>query len=323
MTPAKSICAMNASFLLRTSCPVCGGTKTRCLLSVPYEDPDICSAMVRLYDDVGHYDSRQVIGALYELQRCENCRLIYQTQIPGDALMGEIYDTWHDPRKTHAHWLEEINVDRRLEIAREVAVAWYLAGRNKAPLRVLDYGCGMGLWAGMARSFGADVSGVEFSAWRRDHCAGMGVRMCDPSDLPRDHFDYIQLDQVLEHLANPVSLLRTLGTLMRPGGILCVAVPLGIGVPRAVPNWRREFSRPALGRLVAVVPLLHLNCFTQSNLRLLGEACGLAHLRPPWAALQPLWGCPSGIRGKLRSFARPFFLRSRWTTRLYFKRSER
>jgi SAM-dependent methyltransferase len=323
MTYAKSTSAMNPSFLLRTSCPVCGGTEARRLLSVPYDDPDLRRAMERLYDEVGHYDHGRVNGAIYELRQCANCRLVYQTQIPGAALMGEIYDTWHDPQKTRTHWLETVNVDRRLEIAREVAVAWNLAARNQAPLRMLDYGCGMGLWAEMAKAFGAEVWGVEFSASRRAHCASLGLRMCDPSDLPADHFDYIHLDQVLEHLVSPGSLLRNLGTLLRPGGILCVAVPRGVGIPRALSKWRREFSRPALGRLVAVVPLLHLNCFTQPNLRLLAESCGLTHLRPPWAALQPLWGCASGMRGKLRAFARPFFLRSPWATRLYFRRPER
>ena len=35
--------------------------------------------------------------------------------------MVEIYDTWHDTQKTRVHWLTRVNVERRSEIAREVA----------------------------------------------------------------------------------------------------------------------------------------------------------------------------------------------------------
>lgn len=276
--------------------------------------------MENLYAEIGRYDANRLNDADFELNECTACGLVFQHFVPDERLMTEIYGSWHDDQKTRVHWTAKVDVARRLEIAREVGVAWSLARRDQHNLRLLDYGAGMGIWAGMAKATGAEVWGLEFSPARRAQCEAQGIRMCDESELPADYFDYIQLDQVLEHVAEPRVLLQKLQRWLRPGGIVCVAVPQGRGTKRALRRWRHELKQPNLGRLVSVVPLLHLNCFNHANLQSIAEAEGLASLRPPWRALQSMWALPPGWRSKLRALARPFYLRSRLTTRMYFQR---
>ena len=44
-------------------------------------------------------------------------------------------------------------------------------------------------------------------------------------NLPDGHFDAVFMDQVLEHLKNPVPYLATCHRLLRPGGVLYLGLP--------------------------------------------------------------------------------------------------
>jgi SAM-dependent methyltransferase len=314
---------MSTDFKFREHCPSCEATASRVLLKVPFSDPDIRRAMEELYAKTGRYDAARVEDAVFELRECNACGLVFQSNVPGDALMRDLYEMWHDENKTLTRWTENVDITRRLEISREVALAWNLARSDRVPLRILDYGCGMGLWGGTARAFGAEVWAVEYSASRRAHCEEIGLRMCDDCDLPMDYFDYIHVDQVLEHVEHPRALVSKLARHLRFGGVICIAVPQGTHLKRALNSWRNEVKRLNLGRLNPVVPLLHLNCFTQRNLTMLASQFGLSRIRPSWQALWPMWAWPPGMTAKLRCFARPFYIRGGRTTRVFLSRALR
>lgn len=278
------------------------------------------AAMERLYADVGHYDASATADSDYMIHECPSCRLLYQAIVPGPELMAAIYGHWHDSEKTRRRLASQANPQRALQVAREVALAWALTAPPDRPPRILDYGCGLGQWAGMAVAFGAETWGVEFSPERRDHCAALGIRMTTAESLQPDNFDYIQLDQVLEHLVEPAALLRKLRVHLRPGGVICVAVPSARRTRSRLSCWRVEFARPNLGALMPLVPLLHLNGFTHDNLRRLAEHVGLELVCPSWRQLLTHWTLVGGAKAVLKSLALPFYLRSRFSTRLYFRR---
>ena len=187
---------------------------------------------------------------------------------------------------------------------------------------MLDYGCGHGQWAVMARGFGAETWGMDYSPARKKHCAELGLRMADESDLPADYFDYIHLDQVLEHVVRPREMLGGIVRLLRPGGVVCVAVPSARRVPAAIGRWRQEAKQPRLGELMPIAPLLHLNGFDHDSLRGLGLRCGLSVIKPGWRPLFALLGFGPTARATAKAFAKPFYLRGRRCTRLYFRRPE-
>ncbi|MEJ6021310.1 class I SAM-dependent methyltransferase [Ramlibacter sp. PS4R-6] len=99
--------------------------------------------------------------------------------------------------------------------------------------RILDIGCGAGDNARRlgARGAATQVVGVTWSHAEAEqasrHCAAVHVLDLDRETV-RDvgePFDAILLSHVLEHLADPPHVLRSLVPLLRPGGCAVIVVP--------------------------------------------------------------------------------------------------
>jgi 2-polyprenyl-3-methyl-5-hydroxy-6-metoxy-1,4-benzoquinol methylase len=98
--------------------------------------------------------------------------------------------------------------------------------------RLLDVGCGHGLLVDEARRRGWDARGLEVSSsaagYARD-VLGLDVREepVEALDPTRDGaFDAIVLADVIEHLDDPVAVVRSCAALLAAdGGVLCVVTP--------------------------------------------------------------------------------------------------
>jgi len=96
--------------------------------------------------------------------------------------------------------------------------------------RLLDVGCAGGHFLAVARRRGYDVLGVEYSsamaAYARDTYS-LPVLEGDVLhlDLPGP-FDIVHMEDVLEHLADPLAVLRKLHALLAPTGRLVLDGPL-------------------------------------------------------------------------------------------------
>lgn len=145
--------------------------------------------------------------------------------------------------------------------------------------RFLDAGAGEGFALAHFESAGWDVAGIDFSSFGCEtHHPGLLDRMIvgDISDslarLATEEavFDLILLDNVLEHVPDPLALLKTVRRLMRPHSVLIIEVP-------------NDFSTLQMhllesGRLPGpfwVVAPDHISYFNHNGLRALATAAGL------------------------------------------------
>lgn len=98
---------------------------------------------------------------------------------------------------------------------------------------VLDIGCGAGDALAYHRERGCSVRGVEAdaNAVAVARAAGLVVDhgVFDPSLYARDSFDVVTLDQVIEHLVDPIATLRAIGHVLRSHGTIVLATPNAAG----------------------------------------------------------------------------------------------
>jgi SAM-dependent methyltransferase len=95
---------------------------------------------------------------------------------------------------------------------------------------LLDIGCGPGFFLKTAAARGWRVLGIEPSQQAAAHAKGLGVAVVEDffncesaSELGR--FDVVHLNNVLEHVPNPIELIGLCRELILPGGLLCLNVP--------------------------------------------------------------------------------------------------
>lgn len=147
-----------------------------------------------------------------------------------------------------------------------------ISGRPLAGQTMLDVGCGWGETLRYFRSRGVGCFGfdpvpeaVEFARQQGIDAVVAGVDRMDVFDGRR--FDIITVINVLEHLSQPVDVVKQLREILNPGGVLVIDVPNEFNTFQVA---GRETH--GLGEWW-VVPPAHLNYFSATTIRalLVGE----------------------------------------------------
>ncbi len=155
-----------------------------------------------------------------DIARCSACHLYFRNPRPTQEEIARSYDTGG----TFAAWQEEETAraamwERRLTLVRRYA----------ARGRLLDVGAGDGRFLISAKATGYQVTGTEVSRAGVDYARqrGVDIHLGQITDLhlPKVTFDLATIWHVLEHVPEPAAVLREVYGLLRPGGILVLAVP--------------------------------------------------------------------------------------------------
>ena len=244
--------------------PVPPGSRPHCLLCgeahVDLVDTFTCRDLEkawRVFDVSFSRESWSVFDgrSQVELFRCSSCG--FQFCDPRLAGGGQFYAELE--RQKTVYYPPEVP-----EFVRTVRWA-----RQRQRRTLLDIGCGEGAFLDLARSAGMSVTGVELNLQAAEVCRGKGhtvqtrplKELLGDGTFPR--FDLVTIFQVLEHVSDPVGFLTDAAQLLRPGGILSVAVPNESGVYRLCPKEPHQW------------PPHHITRWRLRDLRRLGQRCGL------------------------------------------------
>jgi len=92
--------------------------------------------------------------------------------------------------------------------------------------RLLDIGCGTGSFLAFMSKKGFKVSGIERNVKARSICLESNIDVqATEAELHPESFDAISLWHVLEHLPHPENSINKYRNLLKPAGLLVVAVP--------------------------------------------------------------------------------------------------
>ena len=148
--------------------------------------------------------------------------------------------------------------------------------RGNLPRTVLDIGAHVGRFIHKAREAGWDAEGVEFSPITASYAferTGLPVHQSSAQDLTAKGRRYtaITLTDVLEHIPDPLPLMKELRELLQPGGVIAVKVPHG---PMQI--FKEALRRDVLDQADAgvMVRFVHVNHFTVDSLKACLENAG-------------------------------------------------
>lgn len=218
--------------------------------------------------DVGQvWDDRYGHPGLFEVEQCRGCGHRRLAITPGQINAQTLYSDWY-PRRTF------VLADWHPNRVQGGFLGWLRGERASAftwipsEVRILDIGTGWGESLGYHAARGCEVWGVDAdeNLRRVADAHGFSVRIGSfaAGMFPAGHFDWITMDQVIEHLNDPAASLSEAWRLLKPGGHLVATTPNG-GSPLA-----RLLGR----RWVHVHAPYHEHLFSPGSLRQAACAAG-------------------------------------------------
>jgi len=177
---------------------------------------------------------------LYELSRfdihcCAACGQVFLFPLPSEAQIAELFARLYRDGKGSVPELKDyyaacFNASATSPVVR-TSLSWLQAiARHAAGGRLLDIGCGTGIFCHTARSFGwrplgIDEAGQALEFARSEYDLEVQRGNFESLDLEANAFDLVTMWDVIEHSRAPRRLVADAVRCLRPGGLLAVSTP--------------------------------------------------------------------------------------------------
>jgi len=165
----------------------------------------------------------------YNIVQCNKCDLVYVNPRLTQEAINQLYDENYflgegfDKSVQYQKEFEELSNKTDLSDWDTSTIKELLNTNTHSP-KLLDIGCGMGLFLWKAKQAGFDVEGIELSPFAADFVRSKGINVRDKSiyqePLPENSYDAISMKEVIEHLPDPKIALKEIHKSLKPGGVL-------------------------------------------------------------------------------------------------------
>jgi 2-polyprenyl-3-methyl-5-hydroxy-6-metoxy-1,4-benzoquinol methylase len=219
-------------------CPLCG----------------ISAKQSKMFSAPDRYNN---LPGVFSVSRCDECGLVFQSPRPKEECVGLYYPDragYYNPIKTENNAIKEWLTNSILRnyfgyrnlgssnvfLFMLLFPVYFVFFRHQSiprfirDGRLLDIGCSSGNKLKWMREIGWCVSGIETNrkavdAGRRDGLDVAHGSMFDV-DFPKESFDVIIMDMVLEHLYDPIQALNLVSKWLKKDGQLIFTIPTFDGV---------------------------------------------------------------------------------------------
>ncbi len=164
----------------------------------------------------------------FHIVRCVGCTLTYVAEEVEQAQLSEYYGEAYYTGAQDKGYTDYIGRgDSRKRHFRSLIPAIRRHLNVDSP-HVLDVGCAAGFFLEVAREEGWEAQGVELSAFAAEYARSrLGLQVFTgtlaEAGLPSGSFDLITFWDVIEHLADPLAVLREARRVLRPGGLVVLS----------------------------------------------------------------------------------------------------
>lgn len=229
------------------TCPICNSTE----IEIFYN----------LYDDRYGYEG------YFNLLKCKLCGHKFIGYNFTSKELINLYSNYYPRSSMKIENYSEINYKKNIK-------SWFNGEHGRAyayvptNVRVLDIGCGFCQSLGYYKNRGCDVYGVEADQNVKKIADKLGFRvkigLFDPSDYQDQFFDYVTMDQVIEHAANPWELFKGVNRILKKNGLFILSSPNSNGWGAKIfmkkwINWHAPY---------------HLHFFSKESLNLIAKRTG-------------------------------------------------
>jgi SAM-dependent methyltransferase len=220
----------------------------------------------------------------FSIYSCAACGVVYLWPLPSEETIrvtfAELYQgaapTLPELRGYYEHCFDDSPTNPLVQTYEH----WLAAvERHRAPGRLLDVGCGTGLFLAVARRRGWQVAGVDASEaathYARERFA-LDVQTGDFAAVAErgDRFDVVTMWDIIEHAREPVRLVAAAGRTLLPGGVLGLSTPNQRSILDLVAGTVYRLSG---GRLTAPLEKFYVDQhFLYFDARTLADALGRA-----------------------------------------------
>ncbi len=159
--------------------------------------------------------------APFRVLGCKMCSLVFVHPQPESEVLATHYDedyyrAWTGPQKRERIKMWAARLDR--------------VEKYKQEGRLLDVGCGDGVFLDLAKKRGWKVVGTELSSFAALRASDLLEEdiFCGgllDAGYPEKYFDVVTLWHVLEHVQNPLKYLTEVRRIIKSDGLLVIAVP--------------------------------------------------------------------------------------------------
>jgi len=165
-------------------------------------------------------------GETYNVSECAGCEIAVTHPFPSDDELTRLYACGNyrtDKGKRFGPIIESLILLGRILKRRSI-------NRFVQPGKILDIGCGRGLFLDVMRRGGWRAIGTELNGETASYAKKVYDLKILTGDIiqhkfPDDGLDAININQVLEHLKNPDEVLAECSRILRKDGLLIISVP--------------------------------------------------------------------------------------------------
>lgn len=166
----------------------------------------------------------------FKIVRCASCSMLITNPRPAMNSIGKYYQS--EDYISHSGSSKGLinklyNLAKAFNINKKCSLVLKSSGKKTG--RVLDYGCGRGDFLNAMKGKGWTIDGIEpdvKAAERAGNLCGIKILSADGLfSFPDSSFDVITLWHVLEHVHRLNETLERLKLLLKPDGVLIIAVP--------------------------------------------------------------------------------------------------
>ena len=239
------------------NCKICKKKGVR-IYKKNYTDANLINYLKKYYgNEKFKFFKNRLVNINFNLIKCNDCKFIWQENSPKEKFSFDLYEKIIDKKMSLKKSKKKFQIRKHKNNSE---INFIINQFNSNKVNILDFGAGWGHWLNSGDKLKFNPYALEMSEHRKKYISNLGIKILDYDKLGkyRDFFNYIRLDQVVEHVSDFRNIFRLIKKLAIKDCIFYLSVPDGKDIIQNKTKIKLEKG--------AVQPLEHLNCFSRYSL---------------------------------------------------------